>query len=728
VFAIFGISGCNVNQNQVNHLKNKLTTGQISTQKIKDNITQKLSALGVITGFGNLSNGSGSIYINGVEYKFNGTSITVNGTTYTVSDIQSILSLLKSGQVVSLNGIDVGNGTGQAVSISVEKNVEGEVITNNVTADGSLDIMGLTVQTNADTVFESNVTDVTSLDAIKAGNIVQVSGFTTGNNSVLATRIDVISDSFSQGTVNEIKGVISNLTSTSFDIGNVTIDFSNANLDPNLVNDLIDGTLVDVKSDSAINGGIVNAVAVNLAKVLGVNQTDNQSATGKTELEGIITSVVSSTEIVVNQTTVLLSDTTQYKFGDASTAATGLRVTVFGALNTDGKLVADSLQYTPTGDIKIQGPIESVDVTNNSFTIFGKVFKLSSSTMANDAMTEGNHYQVKFNFDASALNVGDWINMKAYANGDGSFTVMRLERENHRPGMVDQDKLLGKVDSVDPLNFELVVDGITVDYSAQANLNVAVGDNVALKGNFLNGKFVVNQIQPDAKANDTHYVSGIDNSANEAKGNDTETGVDSSQYTSGQTTTNDPDPGSAQSATNGTNTGNSGTDADSSPDSNGQTSHTEDQSSPNSTNPSGSTTHADQYLESTVQSPSGAENSANDNKSAAEIDNSQDSNGQAISTGSSVTGNAAAEPNHNESATGIDNSQNSNDQSTDANSDQSSTGQTPGYTMSAGENSAGETNSNKSSSGVDNSQGNAEQASHVDANANETNHSHGHYG
>jgi len=97
---------------------------------------------GVITGFG-------SIFINGVKYETDEADIVVDGV---VGDE----SLLKLGMVVSVSGIDAGNGTGNAMTIDYEDEVEGVVLSaSNYPIDGTLNIMGLTIQTDEDTVFES---------------------------------------------------------------------------------------------------------------------------------------------------------------------------------------------------------------------------------------------------------------------------------------------------------------------------------------------------------------------------------------------------------------------------------------------------------------------------------------------------------------------------------------------------------------------------------------------
>ena len=197
-------------------------------------------------------------------------------------------SLSKLGMVVGLSGSDHGKRIGKAVSIDFLDNVEGAVIANNVTCDGSLNIMGLTIQINEDSVFNSNVKNITSLEGINVGNIVEVNGYSTGDNSILATRIEVKKLGISHGDDIELNGLITNLTETSFVISDLTIDYTNAVLDQNLVVGLANDMFVKVKTDSAIDGFVLYASEIELKNILGNRQLKNQRSKSKTDItEGI---------------------------------------------------------------------------------------------------------------------------------------------------------------------------------------------------------------------------------------------------------------------------------------------------------------------------------------------------------------------------------------------------------------------------------------------------------
>ncbi len=198
------------------------------------------SISGVITGFG-------SVFINGVEYETDGARFIVDG-------VEGDESLLKLGMLVSLNGSVNSDGvTGTALEIKFDDDVEGVVLANNFAKDKTLNIMGLTVHIDDDTVFESNAAEIIDMASIVEGNVIEVSGYSTGDGNILATRLEVKKSSYEAGDVIEVKGNISDLTATTFMIGALTINYELASLDNNLSNGLTEGLLVEVKSRDALN-------------------------------------------------------------------------------------------------------------------------------------------------------------------------------------------------------------------------------------------------------------------------------------------------------------------------------------------------------------------------------------------------------------------------------------------------------------------------------------------
>ena len=480
VVVALGISACN----QAGNTTTNATTSPVAK-----------TTSGVITGFG-------SVFINGVEYDTTGTNFVVNGVAGNESS-------LKLGMVVTLNGSDDANGKGQAVSVNFEDVADGVVIANNVAVDGTLNIMGLTVHTNSDTVFDSADPTITTLNQLVKGNVVEVSGYTDDKGNVWATRIEMQKAAVSTGDSIELKGNIASLTSTTFMIGSMLVDYGSAQFSDNITAaDLADGLYVKVESASGPDAqGTLIASNIELKGDAGKKVFEQNAGDEQNEVEGVITAVNSTTSIDVNGLPVTLDSSTAYIHGSASTALVGLKVKVKGKIDANGNLVAQKLVYKPTGDLMLEGAITATDLTTNTFTLFGVPFKLDNFTMVKDEKD-----QVKYKFGINDLVAGDWLKVKAYFDASGGLTATGMERIT--PETNQKAQLEGLITSIDNTKYQLVIAGITVDFSAQPGLSNKVGDKLELEGDFVNGVFVATSVQ--TASIDSHYIGGTD--ANEQEG------------------------------------------------------------------------------------------------------------------------------------------------------------------------------------------------------------------
>lgn len=473
VTGILGLSGCIADK----------TTNEVPVDK---------TTSGVITGFG-------SVFINGIEYETDDASFVVDGVT-------GDESLLKLGMVVSLKGSASADGTGDALSIEFDDDVEGIVISKDL-ADGlgTINIMGVTVTVDEDTVFESKEDTIVSASDIAVGNIIEVSGHSSGDGSVWATRIEVKSAAKVSGKDMEVKGTITGLDTVAetFTLGSITVDYSAAVLKDELT--IADDLYVEVKSADGLNdSGALIASKIELEDE-GEKSLEHEDGDDEVELEGVITKRVSDTEIEVNGHTVLLAASTRYAHGSATVTAVGMKIKVKGDVNANGDLVAKKVIFKPTGDLRLAGRIEATDVAMNTVTIFGVKIILGNSTMVKDDRDDddlGNDSEnVKYKFGVDDLAVGDWIKVKAYTNKDGGLTATKMERETKD---ADEDaKLVGKL-TLATGTTDYYVAGIKVDISALEGL--VTDSKVELKGSFENAVFTATE--GESKDADEHYVGG----------------------------------------------------------------------------------------------------------------------------------------------------------------------------------------------------------------------------
>ena len=285
--------------------------------------------------------------------------ITVNGVTYDTSEatvinngLESDPSSLKNGMLVSVSGIENSDGTGKAVTIFYEDEVKGVVLTNNVTADntGTLNVMGQTVQVDKDTVFQSfDVADLKISD-IDKDNVVEVSGYASGDGEIWATRIEVKDSQYNDGDQVELKGNISGLTQTSFMIGNQVINTENAALDNDFMGSFQAGQYVEVKSDFGFDAdGVLLASEIDL-KGEGSKEVSHTENDDQIEIKGVITSAFISNELEVNGSTILIGQNTQASNVNMSQLDKGVIVEVEGYIDSNGNLVATKLEVESSFD------------------------------------------------------------------------------------------------------------------------------------------------------------------------------------------------------------------------------------------------------------------------------------------------------------------------------------------------------------------------------------------
>ncbi|HEY9148835.1 MAG TPA: DUF5666 domain-containing protein [Gammaproteobacteria bacterium] len=377
--------------------------------------------VGMISGFG-------SVYVNGVEYESDGATIHVDG------ELGNDDYDLEVGMVVTVSGsVNADGVSGTATAISFSDELEGVVLENGVAADGTgtMNIMGQEVTVGLDTVFESDVAGISGVEAVAPGNIVEVSGYSSGQGEIFATRIEVkATDLASYGGEMELKGVVSghDAGAMQFTIGTLIVDYADAIY---VSSELGDGLYVEVKSDTAPldNGdGSFTLAATKVEKeddgVKGISGDDGDEI----EIEGVITSLDGMPDVFqLNGQSIVLESETEFEDGlDAAALAVGERVEVEGYFNAAGQLVADSVEAEDDDNLQeFKDYVLSIDVAGNSLTLQGgEVITVTSSTIMLDSYMD-DHY-----FDLGDLSEGDFVEVHAATDGSDALVATKLERED----------------------------------------------------------------------------------------------------------------------------------------------------------------------------------------------------------------------------------------------------------------------------------------------------------
>jgi Domain of unknown function (DUF5666) len=331
--------------------------GGTSVASVGSGGTGSFTALnvGTITGFG-------SVYVNGVRFDDSSPDLKVSD-----EDGARKKEELRLGMVVKVQGSISTSGSATATSFMFDSELQGPVRSIN-TATTAINIIGQTVVMDANTVFDTALTQ--GFNSLKVGDELEVHGFLNAfSNTLQATLVELKT----KPNRYKISGTVKNLQNAptnTFQIGSETISFSGlsaTDVAVGLANDL----LIKVRlSPSAPKAG----VAWQAARVRGSDDLSSNGDSDKTELEGLISAITSSTQFRVGTVPVNASAAT---FTNGTTGlVVGARVEVKGALKA-GILVASTVEIQQAGssnsgkDIQLKGDISSLDPIAKTFVLKG---------------------------------------------------------------------------------------------------------------------------------------------------------------------------------------------------------------------------------------------------------------------------------------------------------------------------------------------------------------------
>ena len=410
---------------------------------------------GRITGFG-------SVFVNGVEYDTKASTIILEG----VAQSEDKLAV---GMVVKINGsVNADGTTGVATTIDYSDELEGIVLSIDAVAK-TVNVMGQTVHVNADTLYAGK--PGFSLATMKIGNVMEVSGYSSGHGDIHATRIEWKNEVFAGEEV-ELKGVVANLNTSAntFTIGTLMIDYHLASVDaPNgLSNDLY----IEIKSTSAPVNNIFVATRIE------VKNDGHKGVVGQAgetlELEGIVTAISSPTAFDLNGQAIVLNTQTQYENGTTANIVADTKLEIEGQFDASGNLIAKKVKFREASATSLRAYVSATDPTLNVVVVLGLIVKIDNLTVLKDERDSNSAIPVRY-FGVKDLLGGDYVEMQIYKNGSGGLVATQLIRNDvESPGIVD---LKGVIESV-AIPGQFTVAGVTVlipngDSTVYKNGNIA---------------------------------------------------------------------------------------------------------------------------------------------------------------------------------------------------------------------------------------------------------------
>lgn len=393
-------------------------------------------SVGVITGFG-------SVFVNGIEYETStNTSFNIDGNS------NGLESQLAVGMLVTISGnVDANGITGAASSITFEKNVEGLVISNTPAVppatNGSLNVLGQNIIVDGETVFESKIAMVNSIDKILPNHIVQVSGFSNGDGNIYATRVELKSTVYKVGEEIEIKGLATNVGSSSFQIGSMTINYSQNAL-KGFTGDLKENDYVAAKSEVALENGIFIAKEIEFKDE--INKLGENRENQEIEFEGVVSELntVDNT-FILNTEKLIFSDQTSYENGSISNFQNGVKVKIEGYFNKSGEIIIEKVKFKETSLTSYKGKIEAINANDKIITISGVDIKVNSLTRLKDDRDNDDETYNQQYFNFGRLIVGDYVEVNAFNEG-GVLIARKLERKNDESDENEGDETQSEAD------------------------------------------------------------------------------------------------------------------------------------------------------------------------------------------------------------------------------------------------------------------------------------------
>ena len=466
--------------------------------------------VGVITGFG-------SVFINGIEYETDQSDITLDGQTLSETN-------LKVGMVVTLAGdVNADGVTGNAISISYNDNVEGMVLSNTVTTNNQLVILGQTIIIDDfDTVFESKVATISSFAQIQTNNIVEVSGHTSGDGVIYATRVEVKAAARTNSEL-ELEGLVTSVTQSTnpmtFKIGNMTVVYTEDVLKDFNGLALKDGDLVEVKSVSDLNAdGQLVASKVELKELH--KNVKELSSDKEFAFEGVITQVVDSTKFLLNGQVIIYDNSTE--INDVNSILVGKKAKIEGLVNGSNEVIAKQIEIKTENKVKIEGLITAINPDTKTITVFGDEISVTHSTTLRDERDDIED-DLRHFFNFSNLKVGDSVEVIYFQDADSNFIATKLElddvevednSDSGEDGSGEEEQkseweIKNIIDSYDASTNSIVMQHRTIDISNISDFSVNfVGELVEVQGIIVDDKWIATELnlrtedQPSGKEDD----------------------------------------------------------------------------------------------------------------------------------------------------------------------------------------------------------------------------------
>ena len=420
----------------------------------------------------------GSVFVNGVRYDTSQAQLFINGTAGNESDLQV-------GQFVVVSGSGSGSNR-TADRIEFDENVEGPIQSIDL-VNSSLVVLGQTVIVDATTSFDDDISP-DSLEGLSVGDIVEVSGVVDADGNIVAARIELKAP----GNDFEVTGVVSSHDggAMTFMINDLLVDYGQAILEDFDGGQPADDDVVEVKGSQI---GANDELIATTVEFKGDDLDDRIDDDTEIEIEGLITRFVSAADFDVAGMAVTTDNQTEYQGGTAGDLALNVRIEVEGRLDSQGRILADEIEFEQDADTRLDATVDSVDAAANQLTMLGILVELRDDTRIEDKSDA----EIR-PFSIDDINSGDWLEVRGTESDAGNVSASRVERDDPE----DEARIRGIASNVaDPslqiLGLDIDTDAIT-QFSGTTRADffaTAEGRLVQADGNLNGGRFLATEVE-----------------------------------------------------------------------------------------------------------------------------------------------------------------------------------------------------------------------------------------
>lgn len=440
----------------------------------------KVIKTGTITGFG-------SIYIDGKRYITDNAAVTTNGNTgRSITD-------LSVGMRVSLLVNESNDGSdSEATQVSYERDIEGQVVSidrnNNL-----INVAGTAIAYNNLTHFIG-----VSESSLRVGERIEASGIVNQQGQYIASYIEIDNDESNDGQEYTI-GFISNLdvNNQTFELNSLTVNFAEAIGDTPSA-----GALVKVAGQ--VVNGVFTASYIDIEGQEDYRQWEDD-ALNRLEIHGIITALSpDNTTLSINGVVYNIAENVVLE-GTSSLIVNDLvEIYVNTDTNTITKIELENEQYRLDG--KVKGTISEIDSNAKTITVNGVLYTIVASSRFED----DNDQFIRF----EQLSVNDKVEVVFVIDSQGQRLIQRLERESDDE-FREEWELEGPIQNVDVQLQRFSLNGVEIQVNNQmrlfvddtlvmitpffAALTASSNLEVEVEGQFINGEFVVTEIEVESQ-------------------------------------------------------------------------------------------------------------------------------------------------------------------------------------------------------------------------------------